>query len=868
MRRREFLFGGMGGLAVGAMGPASFSAFGAVGSEAGAGVQRDPEPHFPDQLHQFVWRNWELADLDRMAEVAGCRPEDLRAVGESMGLGPKPELSSDQLHRIYVSVIRQNWYSLPNEQIIQLLGWTRERFEFSLQEDDFLAVKLGPKVDCPRLVYVEPGDEAKRRAAQIRQTVRKHLGAELDEPGEPAFQFVKRLSEIRYPLLRSGSAQAGADQVDLSAGWNVRGETGVDPRMVDRLAAYLREAMGVKVDPAADRTLTLRIDPKLGQGKERFVVAADPNRVEVAGNGATALGQGIGWVQDRMESHGGPFLNTGRMECEARFDPRFLYSYFALYGGPVVDPDVDSAPDGYLERLRRLGINGIWMQCVLNEMAPSKHFPEFGRGSEIRLASLAKLVERVNSHGMKLYLYVNEPRMKPAEFFKGREEMRGAEEPGGFYAMCTADQRVHDWIADSLTHIFEQAPGLGGVFSITMSENLTNCFSHFRESTCPRCASRKVWDGVGDVLEAIHKGVRRASPAAEVIVWDWGWTEPLAENLIPRLPRDCRFQSVSEWSIPIERGGVKATVNEYSMSVVGPGPRAKANWALARAAHVPTMSKCQFNNTWELSAVPYIPVVDLVARHGANLAREGVSGLQASWTLGGFPSPNLDAIKEIAFATDDPIDVETVLRRVAEHRYGAAAAPKALEAWRAFSAAFEEYPYGLALYVVPAQHGPANLLRPHPSNRPTGMILFPQDAYGQWAGAYPPKVARDQFAKVADGWERALPLFQEIVELTPAARRGTAEEDLAVAETCAIHFRSVANQFAFYILRDASPDDAGRARMRELVVHERELARRMFSLALRYSVLGFEASNHYYYRPADLAEKILNCEHILTHELA
>ena len=26
-----------------------------------------PEPHFPDRLHLFVWRNWELANTDRMA---------------------------------------------------------------------------------------------------------------------------------------------------------------------------------------------------------------------------------------------------------------------------------------------------------------------------------------------------------------------------------------------------------------------------------------------------------------------------------------------------------------------------------------------------------------------------------------------------------------------------------------------------------------------------------------------------------------------------------------------------------------------------------------------------------------------------------
>src|SRR5437763_14844801 len=89
-------------------------------------VQAIPEPHFPNRLYQFVWRNWELANLDRMAKVVRTTPERVGEVGRSMGLPEKPRLSSDQLRRIYITVIRQNWHLLPTEQIIALLGWTPE----------------------------------------------------------------------------------------------------------------------------------------------------------------------------------------------------------------------------------------------------------------------------------------------------------------------------------------------------------------------------------------------------------------------------------------------------------------------------------------------------------------------------------------------------------------------------------------------------------------------------------------------------------------------------------------------------------------------------------------------------------------------
>ena len=111
------------------------------------------ESHFPHRLYQFVWRNWELANLDRMSRVAHAPPQALRDLGASMGLPPKPRLTPDQLRRIYITVIRQNWRLLPLEQITELLGWPREKLEFTLKEDDFLDVKLGPKPACAPVTW-------------------------------------------------------------------------------------------------------------------------------------------------------------------------------------------------------------------------------------------------------------------------------------------------------------------------------------------------------------------------------------------------------------------------------------------------------------------------------------------------------------------------------------------------------------------------------------------------------------------------------------------------------------------------------------------------------------------------------------------
>ena len=134
-------------------------------------------------------------------------------------------------------------------------------------------------------------------------------------------------------------------------------------------------------------------------------------------------------------------------------------------------------------------------------------------------------------------------------------------------------------------------------------------------------------------------------------------------------------------------------------------------------------------------------------------------------------------------------------------------------------------------------------------------------------GKYPPEVVHREFTRMADKWEQALAPFRKAIETVPAIKKRQALEDLAIAETCYIHFRSTANQIAFYIARDAARTPESLARMREIVKQEMELARRMYPIAKQHSVIAYEASNHYYYRPADLAEKILNCQYLLDNEL-
>lgn len=553
----------------------------------------------------------------------------------------------------------------------------------------------------------------------------------------------------------------------------------------------------------------------------------------------------------------------------SRFSPRYCYSYFAPYGDPLLEPDLDPYPDGYLARLAEAGADGVWLQAVLYKLAPFTWDESLSEGHAERLEALRALVERASRYGIGVYLYLNEPRAMPLAFYEAHPELKGVTE-GDFAALCTSVPEVREWITQAVAHVFREVPKLAGAFSISASENLSNCWSHFQGAQCPRCSVRPPAEVVAEVNCAFAEGIRLAGSDARMIVWDWCWPDEWVEDLMARLPRDAWFQSVSEWSLPINRGGIVSEVGEYSISSVGPGPRALRNWGIARRNGLKTIAKIQAGCTWELSAVPYIPAVELVAEHARNLAATDVDGLMLGWTIGGYPSPNLEVVREIGTgASASPLEA---MERVARHRYGAEAAGLVVEAWRAFSKAFREFPFHIGtLYTGPMQYGPSNLLYRSRTGYAATMVGFPYDDLDGWRSIYPADVFARQFEAVAAGFEEGLRPLRRAVEQAPAARREALRRELDVAHAAYLHFRTCANQVRFVMAREAlsQADDplAAKALFRDIeriLLDEIEVAKAAYAIQCRDSRIAFEASNHYYYVPLDLVEKIVSCEDLLS----
>ncbi|MDN3687552.1 hypothetical protein [Cyclobacterium jeungdonense] len=714
--------------------------------------------HFPNRLFAFVWRNWNLIGVEKMASLLDCESWQVRDVAQAMGLQEAKPLYASYQKQLYITLLRRNWHLLPYDQLMEVTGMSENEMEFALKEDDFLFHKFGrlkPKVD--RLRYSLPSASEWERAAAIYAAVDAHLTGPL--PEDPRFSFIDQLAKT--------------------------------------------ESIG----PQMDRT--------------------DPDK-------------------------------TGL---------RFIYSYFGVFGDPLLDPESDPFPDGLLQKLAERGVNGVWLHVVLNQLAPEGEiFPEFGDQSDIRLKNLQKIARRAQKYGISIYLYINEPRAMPARFFASRPEMAGISKQG-LTTLCTSNEQVRDWISHSLTHVFEQVPELGGVFTITASENLTNCASHGGREACPRCSKRSYADIIAEVNQVIAEGIHRANPDARVIAWDWGWHgHGPALDVIEKLPTDVALMSVSEWGLPIDRGGISTQVSEYSLSAVGPGPRAITHWAAAKMRGLETVAKVQFNNSWELSALPWLPVMDLVARHAANLAGTRLDGYMLSWTLGSYPSPNLEIARK--FSQNPNSTVEQVLDELAWERYGRQAVPLIRESWTAFSEAFREFPYHQqVVYLAPQQYGPSNLLYLKPTGYAASMVGFPYDDLGSWSGPYPEEVLVSQFEKVALGWKKGLNLFQQALRIPGGGtQKAQLAEDLILAKAAYLHFLSVAQQGRFILLRKqwrTNPNPFVYRQLRKLLEMEIHSAVELHALAQADSRIGFEASNQYYYLPQDLLEKVINCEYLL-----
>ncbi|MCC7350025.1 MAG: hypothetical protein IT446_05590 [Phycisphaerales bacterium] len=746
-------------------------------------VGRAPQPisypHFPDTLHAVIWRNWDFINVNHLAKVLRVTPEQLTDLARSMGLPPQRTITPRDQQRNYMSILMRNWHLLPYEQLCELLNWDAAEMLYSLNEDDFMWVKLGGyKPQCRPVYYQPPTAETREKAKKIAKILKSHLGEGMTAPAEPPFGFVKQLERIQPP-------------------------------------------------------------------------------------------------------------NPNAPKADGAFQVRMCYPYFLRFGDPLVGNGIDDIPEGYLSQLAACGVNAIWFQALLNKLAPWELAPELSAGWEERIANLNRLVQRCRKYGIDVILYLNEPRAMPPAFFDRYPHLRGVNETPdrapyspNVIALCTSTKEVQDFITNSVRHLFTRVPDLGGIFTITYSENLTNCYSRkygigdeyaLRSTTdadqanaapkvaapCPRCKARGPQVINAEINTLIERGMRQAGSKAKLFWYVWSTPEEWIPGIIEKLPDTCWVLCISEWGKVFTRGDYTGKVNEYSISVIGPSEQSLRQWKLAQQRNLKTVAKMQAGTSFEMFLSPYLPATRNVAQHVSNLADAGVDALMLGWSLGGWPSTNLEVAAEMGRLPRPSVD--EAMRTVAGRRFGPDAADKVVEAWNLLSEAFGEFPFDMStVYNAPQCLGPANLFHPKPTGLPACMITFPYDDLDGWRGPYSVQTFQQQFEKMAAGWQKGVDALDRIRKAHPS---DALEAEWRIAESCLLSYLSTANQIRYVRYRQTDP-----ATCREILRDELDLARRMFDLVRQDSRIGFEATMQYAFARFDLAEKILNCEHLLQQE--
>ena len=506
----------------------------------------------------------------------------------------------------------------------------------------------------------------------------------------------------------------------------------------------------------------------------------------------------------------------------------------------------------------KVGVNAFIIHALLATISPYPFDPELSKDYKIRRKNLHDLIDRAGKRGIKIFLYFNEPRAIPKDVFEryGRPELGGTVRKNDLVSLCLSREENRKYLYDAVYDLFSDVPGIGGVELTTRSEYATSCTSHGVSKThkhnCPVCKELPIETNMVLANNIFNKAIRDSGSDAVFIATLWAWSPELIEAGVPRLDPGIGVWHVSEWGLPIERGGVESKVSEYSISANSPSEQTRHAFALAKGRR--KMAKTQVGCSWELAVCPYLPLFDLELGHLVKLREIDATDHQLTWTLGSCPTITFDMISDY-LTSPDSFDFE----KWYEKHYGNAA-KTVHDAVKLMCEAYREYPFSMdVVYASPKNMGVANRWSLTPNNNRSCMVGWSYDDIERYANPYPADVLVSQFEKVAAGWEEGCKLLEAAASTSEAA-----DELFLFAKVALNHFKAEVLHTKYVLVKKNLP--ASKAEMTEIFKKERELCLELLKLLPKSTFIGFETSNHYFYTERDIIEKLIQLDG-LTKEL-
>ena len=561
------------------------------------------------------------------------------------------------------------------------------------------------------------------------------------------------------------------------------------------------------------------------------------------------------------------------------------------YFGPIKRPplnrdelmdDVDYYPEPYLERLRREGVNGLWLTVEWRDLAETS-FTVRDANAERRLAKLRRTVDRCLAHGIRTWIFCIEPKACGDDdpLYRAHPELFGCTTWGGQHVMCPLAPEAQRYIEESVRDVFTRVPRLGGVLMIAHGERPTTCLSTvdpvtgaFR-GTCPRCAKAEPWRIHRATADAIMRGIRAAGSDAEYVCWFYqpqvrpergDWVAEVARHLPDGVTMAYNFESgsVKEQLGRFRSGG------DYWLSVVGPAQGFRQVAAAGREAHARLGAKIQVCNSHEVATVPFVPVPGLLYRKYRAMREAGVTTVLQCWYFGNYPGLMNEAAGLLSRETFEDGE-RAFLRRLAAPHWGPDADLMA-DIWQRYSEAYAEYPLSNDMqYYGPFHAGVAWPLLADVCLLPLGRTWKPQDppsgdTIGECLENHTIEEAAILSARMAKGVRIRDRDGRDVLDSLAARWADDRERmlDIGVMKALGCQFASGHDIFRFYLDRaqaiyesrvrgDRAAALAALRRMDARVSDEEAVTARLLPLAKADSRLGFhsEAEAHQYH-PAKL----------------
>ncbi|NLA85123.1 MAG: AAC(3) family N-acetyltransferase [Clostridiales bacterium] len=151
--------------------------------------------HFPTVHQAVIFRNCEIIQPSKLAEILETDENTILSAAKDMGLRLPPQADDRWLKHGYITIIRNNRQLMPVEQLARLLDWDEEQLYCALKKDDFLRVKLDrSKPETAYVKYRPLNEKEQKQTEKIRETMARYFG---NETTSNPFRFIDDVSLSR-----------------------------------------------------------------------------------------------------------------------------------------------------------------------------------------------------------------------------------------------------------------------------------------------------------------------------------------------------------------------------------------------------------------------------------------------------------------------------------------------------------------------------------------------------------------------------------------------------------------------------------------------------------------------------------------------